>query len=595
MHRIEDYAIIGNCHTAALVSRTGSIDWMCLPYFDSNASFASLLGTRENGHWQIKPQSDIFQTTRHYREHTLILETVFETATGKILLTDCVGMESDSVNIFRQISGLDGEMELDLFLCPRFEYGSRLPWIKKINKHEMHIVSGPDQMVIRANCELENKRHDVHASFEVKKNDLFDFHLVWTPSHEPPGESLEADRAITEVENFWRSWINSCEIDTQHTPETIRSVLTLKALTFNPTGSILAALTTSLPESIGGPRNWDYRFCWPRDAALAIRAVINVTGQTQEIDAWRHWLLRATSGVPEQMEVLYKLNGHRPSSEVTLHWLKGFENSYPVRTGNNAHEQLQLDIYGSVIEVFYLAQHLGLPPMDESWELAREILKFLEKIWQQPDEGIWEVRGPKRHFVHGKLMVWAAFNWCIKAYEEFDIKGDVDHWRKMRDLIKQDICEKGFNKTKNSFTQYYGSEEADASLLLMVLLEFLPVDDPRIIGTIQFIEQELMLKEGVLMRYRPNPDVEGLGDCGKKAFLICSGWLGQVYMAQGRRAEAIKVSEKLKSLTNDVGLLAEQYDPETKRLTGNFPQAFSHIALIGLELAINKEGRMYDH
>jgi GH15 family glucan-1,4-alpha-glucosidase len=594
MRRIEDYAMIGDCKTAALISSEGCIDWLCLPAFDSEACFAALLGTKENGFWSIRPQEEIRNTSRSYKENTLILDTIFETQHGKMRITDFMPPDSDYVDIIRIVEGLEGYVPIEMEMCPRFEYGDLIPLFKKENDHEVTVIRGPDQLTIRTGTKLEINSYKLLSSFQVAKGERVTFQMCWSSSHKEKGPELEPQKALRATHDFWEKWLKSCHVDdySKHPIIIKRAILTLKAMTFSPAGSIVAAVTTSLPEVLGGERNWDYRYCWPRDAALAMRAVLNSTGQREEVEAWRHWLVRATAGLPSQMEVLYKLDGTRPTIEVTLPWLKGYEESVPVRVGNLAHNQLQLDIFGSVIEVFYMAESMGLPHLKEAWDLVRGMLKYLEKKWQEPDEGIWEVRGPKRNFVHSKLMVWAAFNWCIKAHENFGIEGPVDHWKKIRSEIHDDICKNGFNKRLNSFTQFYGSEEVDANLLRIPLLGFLPPHDPRITGTIKKIEEDLLIEEGLIMRYLPNEEVEGLPPNGKRAFLLCSGWLGEVYALLGRCEDAKKVYDKLISLVNDVGLLAEQYDPETGRQLGNFPQAFSHIALIRLELALRKDGRI---
>ncbi len=594
MQRIEDYAMIGDCKTAALISNEGCIDWLCLPAFDSAACFAALLGTKENGFWSIRPREDIIKTSRSYKENTLILDTIYETQHGKMRITDFMPPASDYVDIVRIVEGLEGDVPVEMEMCPRFEYGELIPLFKKENEQEVNIIRGPDQLTVRATSILRVEKYKLLSSFQISKGERVSFHMCWSSSHDKKGPELVPQKALEETHHFWEEWLESCHLDdnSKHPDIIKRAILTLKAMTYSPAGSIVAAVTTSLPEVIGEERNWDYRYCWPRDAALAMRAVLNSTGQRGEMEAWRHWLVRATAGLPSQMEVLYKLDGTRPSMEITLPWLKGYEESTPVRVGNLAHDQLQLDIYGSVIEVFYMAQCMGLPPLKEAWDLARGMLEYLEKKWQEPDEGIWEVRGPKRNFVHSKLMVWAAFNWCIEANERFGIEGPVDHWKKIRSEIHDDICKNGFNKELNSFTQFYESEDVDANLLRIPLLGFLPPNDPRVVGTIKKIEADLLLEEGLIMRYLPREEVEGIPPNGKRAFLLCSGWLGEVYALQGRIEDAKKVYEKLMSLVNDVGLLAEQYDPVSKRQLGNFPQAFSHIALIRLELALSQEGRI---
>ena len=587
MERIEDYAMIGDCQTAALVSKDGSIDWLCLPYFDSAACFASLLGSKENGRWSIHPREQITSFSRSYRQDSLVLESVYETHEGKFLLADFMPLDNPH-NIIRVIKGIKGKVHVDMELNPRFEYGNLIPMIL----HEgnvIRMVKGPDQLLFTGhNVKLETKDNAVKASFNIAKGEEISFQLSWSHSHEAQPEIVNCSEAMERTCAYWKKWLEKCHIDDDSPhPEIVkRAVIVLKAMTQSSTGSIVASITTSLPEEIGGCRNWDYRFCWPRDAALAMRAVINSTGQQEEIKAWREWIMRATAGIPSQMEILYALDGSRSMYEIELTGLKGFQGSKPVRIGNKAREQVQLDIYAAVIEVFYLADKMGFPPMPECWDLARAILLYLEKIWNDPDEGIWEVRGPKRHFTHSKIMVWDAFNLCIKAHDELGIEGPVEHWKMVRDMIRKDVCENAFNEEVNSFTQFYGSNEVDATLLRIPLTGILPVDDPRVVSTIEKIERDLILEEGLLMRYRPNPIVEGLPEAGKRAFLLCSSWLGEVYVLQGRIKEAENVFNKLVSIANDVGLLAEQYDPVAKRQFGNFPQAFSHIALIRLEIAL---------
>lgn len=593
--RIEDFAIIGNCRSAALIHRDGTLEWLCLPHFDSDACFASLLGTPDNGHWTIRPRGK-FTSTRRYVKNTLLLETTFSCEDGEVQLLDWLSVETPGEHLFRTLRCLEGTVELEWVLCPRFEYGSRLPWVTAKGEQQATIICGPDQLALFSSHALKTGENDVRGLITLEQDDEARFQLSWTRSHEEAATEMDAEMSREENVRFWRKWLEQSHLDDEALyPEIVhRSLLTLKALTFEPTGSIIAAVTTSLPEAIGAERNWDYRFSWPRDAAFAIRTVMKASTTVKEVEAWRDWLLRATSGVPSQMEVLYTLDGRRPRNEATLPWLKGFSDSSPVRIGNRAHDQRQHDIYGSVIEVFYYSQHEGLQPLEESWKLARKTLSYLEGVWQKPDEGIWEVRGPKRQFVHGKLMVWAAFNWCIKAVEEFGIDGDCERWRDIREQIHREICHRGFNPEVDSFTQYYGARETDASLLLLPLLEFLPIDDPRIRGTVEKIERDLLLEEGLLLRYLPNPEVEGLPDNGKRAFLLCSGWLGQVYAQQGEIEKAIRVYEKLRSIANDVGLLSEQYDPKAKQLLGNFPQALSHIALLSLEQAILECSRDVD-
>lgn len=587
MARIEDYAIIGDCQTAGLICNNGSLDWLCLPQFDSSACFASLLGSRENGYWSISPTENVISRSRRYRGNSLILENTFVTDEGSYCLIDFMPLDKPH-NIIRIIRGIKGKAGIEMELSPRFEYGNLIPmFLEKEDK--ISIIKGPDHLLFHANgTRVKIKDNSIKSSFYIHEGEEISFQLSWSLSHGEEPEIVNCTKVMEETQVYWESWLDSCHLDdySKHPEIVRRAVIILKAMTVRTTGSLVAAVTTSLPEEIEGCRNWDYRFCWPRDAALALRAVINSTGQREEIESWRHWLIRATAGLPSQMEILYALDGSRSMYEIEVPGLRGYEGSRPVRIGNKAREQIQLDIYAAVIEVFYLADKMGFPPMPECWDLARSILGYLEKIWTDPDEGIWEVRGPKRHFVHSKIMVWDAFNLCIKAHEELGVEGPVERWMKIRDMIKQDVCENGFNEEVNSFTQFYGSRDVDATLLRIPLTGILPVDDPRVISTIEKIENDLLLEEGLLMRYLPNPEVEGLPEAGHRAFLLCSAWLGEVYVMQGKIGKAEAVFQKLISIANDVGLLAEQYDPKAKRQLGNFPQAFSHIALIRLELAL---------
>lgn len=585
---IEDYALISNCRSAALISREGSIDWFCAPRFDSPACFARLLGTGENGYWRIAPQGDIRRITRRYRADSMVLETQFETQGGSVLLVDFLAMREDAVDIVRLLHGRKGAVAMRMEWVPRFDYGLLLPLLYADSSETATVaVCGADQLALRADvpCGIEGHRAD--AEFTVGAGECRRFHLSWTASHTPVGSPLDAEAALHETEAFWRDWLATCHLDdhARHPEQLRRSVLLLKSLTYLPTGGIVAAPTASLPEAPGGERNWDYRYCWPRDATLAIHAALSA-GQRNEMDAWRHWLLRACAGVPEQIEMLYGLHGERPPSERRLDWLQGYENSIPVRIGNAAHDQLQLDVFGAVVDVFYTAEREGLPDLPASWELAGDILGHLERIWRQPDEGIWEMRGLRRHFVHSKVMCWVAFDRGIRAAEEFGIRGPVARWRKLREEIFTDVCANGFDPQMNSFTQYYGSGTVDASLLMLPIMGFLPADDARILGTVAAIERELTTGDGWLMRYRPDPELEGLPECGESAFLLCMAWLGVVYAMQGRRADAQRIHDRLLSIANDVGLLAEQYDPKRKRMLGNFPQAFSHLGLIMLEAAL---------
>lgn len=581
--------MIGDCRTAALVSHHGSIDWLCLPHFDSPACFAALIGSEENGLWSIKPKKEITKSQRRYHTDSLVLETKLETSEGELVLTDFMPISGTYIDIMRTVKSEDKEMDVEMVLIPRFEYGSMTPLFRQENENEILMIRGPDQLVLRSSEKLVISDRRVCSGFRAAPGRKVFFHLSWTSSEGKTGKKIDPENSLLETDKYWQGWLKKCHLDdhSAHSEMIKRSLLTLKALTFKKAGSIVAAVTTSLPGEIGGERNWDYRFCWPRDAALAMRAVLNSTGQKEEILSWQDWLIRAAAGEPEQLRVLYCLDGSKALAESELPWLRGYENSRPVRVGNFAQEQIQLDIYAEVIEVFYLARKMGFEQIEEVWDLVRRLLSYLEDVWKKPDEGIWEVRGPRRHFVHSKLMVWAAFKWAIKAAEELGIKGPVDHWKKVQKEVAEEICQQGFNRKVNAFTQYYGSEAPDASLLRLPILEFLPIDDPRMKGTIDLIERELILDDGLIMRYKTNPEVEGLSTVsGDRAFFLCSAWLGEVYVLQNRIKDARKVHEKMISLANDVGLFAEQYDPEQKRFLGNFPQAFSHIALIKLEAAL---------
>jgi GH15 family glucan-1,4-alpha-glucosidase len=595
MRYIEDYALIGNCKTAALIDREASIDWLCLPYFHSPSCLTKLLGDESNGRWSFTLNRPIINKQRQYNKNTWILETELETEEGLIQIIDFMPM-SESQDLIRIVKGLKGRVTGTMVFNPCFDYGHRLPLIHHCATNEARFICGPDELTLYSHTNLENHKTFITSHWEIEEGEIFTFQLSWTDSSGPPAKKIDVFKAFEETQTFWRGWLKDCHIDDESLyPDIIRrSVLTLKILTFGPAGSIIAAPTTSLPEAAGESRNWDYRYSWPRDAALAIQAVMNSTGQAKEIDAWRHWLLRATSGIPEQMEVLYGPKGERPPSEMILPWLKGFANSTPVRMGNDARHQLQLDIYGSVIQVFFMAEKLGLPRMKESWNLAYDMLDYLEKIWRSPDQGIWEVRGPRRHFVHSKVMVWAAFNWCILSAQDEVAKEKIELWKEIRSEIFEEICQKGFSPERNSFVQYYGSNRVDASLLILPLVGFLPPNDPRILGTVQSIENDLLLDEGCLMRYLPDENIEGLPPTDKRAFILGSAWLGTVYVMQNRREDARKIYSRLVEMANDVGLLAEQYDPKTQKQFGNFPQAFSHIALILLELALDEnDPRIY--
>ncbi|MBA3395960.1 MAG: glycoside hydrolase family 15 protein [Deltaproteobacteria bacterium] len=574
--RIEDYALIGDTRTAALVGRDGSIDWLCLPRFDSGACFAALLGSREHGRWQIAPVGDVRSTRRRYREGTLVLETEFTTDTGVVRIVDAMPPDEATPNLVRQVECVSGQVTMRMDLVIRFDYGWIVPWVRKADG-ALLAVGGPDALELQAPVALRGEGLATVADFTMTAGDRVPFALSWYPSHEAPPPPIDVPAEIARAEAWWRAWSARCVYQGPWREAVVGSLITLKALTYRPTGGIVAAPTTSLPEAIGGVRNWDYRYCWLRDATFTLYA-LRLGGYEEEAHAWRDWLLRAAAGSPDQLHVLYGVAGERRLPELTLPWLPGYEGSAPVRIGNDAATQLQLDIYGEVIDALFQGRKLGIAPDATAWAVQRRMLEFLEGAWQQPDEGIWEVRGPRQHFTHSKIMTWVAFDRAVKTVEASQIDGPVDRWRAIRDAIHADVCAKGFDTTQDAFTQAYGSSTLDASLLLTALVGFLPASDPRIGGTVRAIEREL-LQDGLVMRYRSDITDDGLPP-GEGAFLACSFWLADNYALLGRRDDALALFEHLLSLRNDVGLLAEEYDPVARRLLGNFPQAFSHVGLV---------------
>lgn len=574
--RIEDYALIGDCHTAALVGCDGSIDWLCLPRFDSGACFAALLGTPENGRWQIVPAGEIRSVQRRYRGDTLILETTFETDEGRVTLVDCMLPREDEPHLVRMVIGVSGTVSLRMQLVLRFDYGSIVPWVRNIGSG-IQAIAGPDTVLLRTPVPLRGEKLTTVAEFSVSAGERVPFTLRWHASHLPPPDPVDPADVLRLTENWWQEWASRCTYQGQWRDAVMRSLITLKALTYAPTGGIVAAPTTSLPEFIGGVRNWDYRFCWLRDAALTLLALMR-GGYREEAFAWREWLLRAVAGNPSQINIMYGLAGERRLTELELDWLPGYENSQPVRIGNAAHQQFQLDVFGEVIHALYLARAEEDGQDGTAWKLQRKLVEFLETAWNQPDEGIWEVRGPRRQFTHSKVMAWVAVDRMIKSVEEFGEEGPVERWRVLRDAIHQEVCEQGFNRERNTFVQYFGGQTLDASLLIIPLVGFLPTDDPRMRGTVTAIERELY-RDGFLARYSTSQGVDGLPS-GEGAFLACTFWLATNYASQGRLADAQNLFERLLALRNDVGLLSEEYDTQGRRLVGNFPQAFSHIGLV---------------
>lgn len=581
---IEDYALLGNCRTAALVDRHGSLDWLCFPRFDSPACFAALLGDRDNGHWRIAPRGDEFTSSRQYRDGTLILETTFLTATGSAVLVDCMPLRAHG-SVVRTVVGLSGTVDFDMELVMRFDYGSSVPWVEKRDPLTLTAVAGPEMLVLRSAAALQAVDHRTVSRFSVKAGERHAFSLAHQPSNLPVQAGFDTEAELEHCERSWRAFSDRCPDVGPYTALVKRSLLTLKALTYAPTGGIVAAATTSLPEFIGGQRNWDYRYCWLRDATMTLLAFMKL-GYFEEAGAWREWLLRSVAGNPEQMQIMYGLAGERRLPEYSLPWLSGYEQSQPVRIGNAAASQRQLDIYGEVADAMSQAINGGLPRHPRGAAIFRVILPFLERIWHEPDEGIWEIRGQPQHFVHSKVMAWVAFDRAASLAEPTEEgRAQALHYRQVAATIHAQVCENGFNAELGCFVQAYGSQQMDASLLQIALTGFLPADDPRVLATVAQIEQRL-LHDGLLLRYDSQAGTDGL-EPGEGTFLVCSFWLADVYVLQGREADAQQLFQRLSGLCNDVGLLAEQYDPRAGRMLGNFPQAFSHLGIINTALNLH--------
>lgn len=574
--RIEDYAMIGDLHTAALVSRAGSIDWLCLPRFDSPACFAALLGTDDHGRWSIQPAGEVREVRRRYRRGTLILETDFETDDGAVTLIDCMPPRRDHPALVRLVVGRRGRTAMKMQLVLRFDYGSIVPWVRHV-AGEMHAIAGPDMVCLRTPVEIRGQGLSSVAEFEIAAGQVVPFTLAWHESTDPTPLEIDAEAAVNDAEQWWQEWSGRCRCEGPWGEAVRESLILLKALIYAPTGGMAAAATTSLPEKLGGERNWDYRFCWLRDATFMLYALIG-GGYVEEAAAWRQWLLRAVAGEASQMNIMYGLRGERRLTEIELDWLPGYENSKPVRVGNAAHRQFQLDVFGEIMDVLHLARRAGLETEQDAWDLQLHLLEHLEQVWQQPDEGIWEIRGERRRFTHSRVMAWVAVDRMIKSAEQFQMPGPLAHWRSLRDEIHAQTCREGFDERKGAFVQYYGSRELDASLLMIPLVGFLPPGDPRVRGTVEAIERELMV-DGFVLRYKNHQTLDGLPE-GEGAFLPCTFWLADNLNLIGRRRDAVEMFERLLSLRNDVGLLSEEYSPHDCRLVGNFPQAFSHVSLI---------------
>ena len=583
--RIEDYALVGDLQAAALIAKTGSVEWLCWPRFDSNACFAALLGGPEHGHWLLAPSIPVKHIRRRYRKDTLILETDFETSEGSVTLIDFMPPREKHSDLVRLVRGNRGQVPMKMELVLRFDYGKSIPWVTRLHSGTLRAVAGPNMAILRTPAPLRGEDLRTLSEFTANAGQTIPFVLTYESSYRGIPRAIDPNVALRQTETAWRDWIRTCKYRGPWKDIVRRSLITLKALTYWPTGGIIAAPTTSLPEHLGGKRNWDYRFCWLRDASYTLEAFM-AAGYHGEAAAWRKWLLRAIAGSPEQVQILYGLAGERQAPETRLDWLPGYKNSVPVRVGNAAAEQLQFDVYGELMSALYKAHCGGLPENHAEEDLQIALLDHLGNIWKQPDDGIWEVRGPRRQFTHSKVMAWLAFDRAIKIAEQFDCKCPVDRWRAVRDEIHQDVCRNGYNARLGSFVQYYGSKEVDASLLMIAKVGFLPASDRRIKGTIRAIEKHL-LEDGLVLRYRTERTRDGLPP-GEGVFLACSFWLADNYLLIGKRAKARRLFEKLLGLQNELGLLSEEYAPRDRILLGNFPQAFSHIALINTAFDLSR-------
>ena len=576
MARIEDYALIGDCETAALVGLDGSIDWLCLPRFDSDSCFARLLGAEDNGFWRVAPVKPS-SVDRRYLPGTLILETTFTTDGGRVLVTDLMPPKSDNAEIVRIVEGLEGKVEMRSELLARFDYGITVPWISRLDDGAVSLVAGASMLVLRTRVAVHAEETRAVASFQIARGERVSFVLTHHTSYQKVATAGNPFDLMEHTQRFWRDWSGRAATADPYSEQVLRSLITLKALTFRPSGGIVAAATTSLPEQIGGPRNWDYRFCWVRDATLTLLALMG-GGYYDEARAWRDWLVRAVAGSPNQLQIMYSVTGERRLTEWEVSWLSGYENSKPVRIGNAAHNQRQLDVYGELMDALYQSRRGGLRENKRAWAVQCALLDHLKTIWNEPDEGIWEVRGGPKQFTYSKIMAWVAFDRAIKSITEFGMQGPLNEWKEIRDRIHADVCRHGYDRDRRTFVQVYGEPQLDASLLLIPAVGFLSPDDPRVTSTVEAIERELV-EDGFVRRYDTGATNDGLPP-GEGMFLACSFWLADAYHLIGRDADAKAMFERLLSLCNGVGLLSEEYDVRSRRLVGNFPQAFSHIALV---------------
>jgi len=589
---LEDFALIGDCETAALVGRNGSIDWLCWPRFDSGACFAALLGSPENGRWLLGPVDPAARIVRRYRDNTLILETDIETRDGAATIVDFMPPRGKTSDLIRLVCGRRGQVALRSELVLRFDYGSLVPWVTQRDDGAWCAVSGPDLAVLRTPVQLSGGHRKIGGDFVVSAQETIPFSLTYGASFREPPRPLDPLEALGETETFWRGWAGLAKVPAQWSAAIIRSLITLKALTHFSTGGMVAAPTTSLPERLGATRNWDYRFCWLRDATFTMIALMNA-GYYEDARAWREWLLRSAAGDPARLQIMYGVAGERRLPEWEIPWLAGYQDSKPVRAGNAAAQQLQIDVYGEIMDALHHGRHSKLGSNEQGWDLQKGLLDHLETVWEKPDHGIWEVRSDQQHFTNSKVMAWVAFDRAVKTVERFKMDGPVERWRALRNAVHRDVCRYGFNSELGAFTQSYGSKQLDASALLVPLVGFLPPEDARVKSTVDAIQRHLVV-DGLVQRYVSAAGIDGLPP-GEGVFLPCSFWLADVLILLDRRAEARRLFERLLSLRNDLGLLSEEYDVKQKRLVGNFPQAFSHIALVNTGHALAEQARHRRH
>ena len=587
MTRIEDYALIGDLHTAALIGRDGSLDWLCLPHFDSPACFAALLDTPDAGRWLLAPAGGGTCRTRQYRGETLVLETEWHSETGSVRVVDLMPPRGGAVDVVRIVEGISGSVPMAMDLRLRFDYGHVVPWVTHLGSG-LKAIAGPDAVYLRSPVPVRGVDNTTVAQFNVSSGQRVPFVLTWVPSHHPEPAAIDADAALRSTLDFWQRWSARSQVEGPYRDPVQRSLITLKAMTFAPTGGIVAAATTSLPEQIGGPRNWDYRYCWLRDSTLTLQSLLRA-GYVQEATAWREWLLRAVAGDPADLQIMYAIDGSRRLPEYELPWLRGYEGSTPVRVGNAAADQLQLDVWGEVLDGLSLTRKALMHNTDDSWDVQTALMEHLEGTWQQPDNGLWEMRGPRQHFTYSKVMAWVAADRMVDAIHTSGLPGPLDRWTSLREQIRTEILHRGYDAHRNTFVQAYGSKDLDASLLLLGHVGFLPPTDPRLLGTIAAVQQELT-QDGFVLRYRTGQSDDGL-PAGEGVFLACSFWLVDALHATGREQEAVELFERLLELRNDVGLLSEEWDPSNQRQLGNTPQAFSHFPLVMSALQLS-HGRL---